>query len=75
MFCIFTEYDFIHKYFYSTGEDMTKWTEDDGGHDYQLVSAIAEWLMVLSIGLYFITFTGEFRLVHFKEPVIIIKDA
>ncbi|KAG5875924.1 hypothetical protein JTB14_031168 [Gonioctena quinquepunctata] len=53
-----------------TGDDVTKWKKDDGGYEYHVISAASEYLMSLAVFVFFLTFTGEFKLIQFSEPIL-----
>lgn len=69
-----TEQTFSFPYYFFLGNDVTKWTKNDGGFEFHIVSSIAEWLLTVFVGVYIITFTKEFWVIHFSEPEIILKE-
>ncbi|KAJ8977606.1 hypothetical protein NQ317_011778 [Molorchus minor] len=56
-------------------DDITKWSKDDGGYDFHLVSTITEWIMAVTFQFFLASFTSEFKLIQFSEPEIKARDA
>ncbi|CAH1175894.1 unnamed protein product [Phaedon cochleariae] len=57
----------------SEGGDMMKWTKDEKGYFMHLTSVIVEYIVLFSTIFFITTFTGEFKMVHFQEPVLIVS--
>ncbi|XP_019871581.2 DNA damage-regulated autophagy modulator protein 2 [Aethina tumida] len=55
-----------------TGEDKTKWNEEDGGYTLHFVSTVAEWILAIFTMIYIVTFTKEFKTITIKEPEITV---
>lgn len=52
------------------GKDPRKWRPSDGGWKYHVVSSISEWVVATVFSFSILTFTDEFRDIHFDHPPI-----
>lgn len=57
-----------------TMENMAKWKKGDGGWEYHIASTISEWVTMLAIMTFILTFSSEFKKISFGEPVIIVNE-
>ncbi|KAF2896386.1 hypothetical protein ILUMI_09790, partial [Ignelater luminosus] len=49
------------------GKHITWWTEKDGGFQIRLASTFTEWILVIFMLLYVLTYTNEFKSLEFDE--------
>lgn len=54
------------KYFHGT--DLTKWHPKDGGYIYHVISSTCEWISVMSMDLYILSFAHEFKFMSISSP-------
>ncbi|CAH0552920.1 unnamed protein product [Brassicogethes aeneus] len=47
------------------GKDKLTWGKNDGGYELHLVSTFTEWIMAISLNLYVLTYTNEFKNVKY----------
>lgn len=52
------------------GDDITKWTPESGGYEYHLVSAVAEWVLIISFVLYLSLYAFDFKSIVMYKPTI-----
>jgi DNA damage-regulated autophagy modulator protein 2 len=52
------------------GKDPRKWYPSDGGWEYHVASTISEWIVASAFSFYILTFTDEFRSLHFDHPAV-----
>lgn len=59
---------------YFRGKDYKKWSADDGGFEWHLVSVISEWLLSFTYCVYILTLLPEFKRIKLYAPVIELHE-
>lgn len=52
------------------GSDPTNWHPKDGGFDYHLISTITEWILVMGLDFFFLSFVRELRHISLLSPQV-----
>ncbi|KAF5303806.1 hypothetical protein FQR65_LT18951 [Abscondita terminalis] len=56
------------------GEDVTKWTKNDGGFTFHIISTVAEWFDAIGLMVFILTFAPELRNITIEKPQIKIWE-
>lgn len=60
--------------YYFSGKSIIWWTENEGGYTAHLISTFGEWILVILMLIYILTFTNEFRTISFSEIGFVSKN-
>lgn len=52
------------------GGDITKWTPESGGYEYHVISAVAEWVLIIGFVLYLSLYAVDFKSIVMYKPTI-----